>query len=172
MRLWLYMPTVVMVILGAFCAEAAGYGHDAVFEGEPGRNKESLSYSELEVFLSFSVSRPQLRGDFDGLTFFEGAGLVLLVPEVNPGPGFGAALGVKRRLGRNLRNALGAEFYCVRSSHDGLWAGLPGEGVLWDVGASLSWHFYADCRVQPYFKGTMGFTGFDFDLDDDLEVDT
>ncbi|MBN2072134.1 MAG: hypothetical protein JW814_11825 [Candidatus Krumholzibacteriota bacterium] len=126
----------------------------------------------MEVYLSFSISRPQLEGDFDGESFFEGAGLVLLVPKVKPALGFGATLGVKRRLGRTLNNALGAEIYVIRSNHNGSWLGLPGEGVLWDVGAGLSWHFLTDRRVQPYFKGSMGFTGFDFNLDDVPEIDT
>jgi len=172
MRLWLYVPAVILVVLAAFCVQAAYVDQEEIPGTESGRIKETFSFPELEVYLSFIISRPTLKGDFDGTTFFQGAGLVLLVPEVEPALGFGAALGVKRRLGQGLRNALGAELYIVRSSHDGSWIGVPGSGVLWDVGAGLSWHLLADRRVQPYLKGSFGFTGFDFNVDDALELDT
>ncbi len=171
-RFLMSLSTVILVVLAASRVEAALDNRSSVPVAESSRNKEPVEYPELEVYLSFSVNRPSLKGDFDGHSFFSGAGLILLVPEVKSSLGLGAALGVKRRFGPTYKNALGAELYVVRSSHDGTWLGLPGEGVLWDVGAGLSWHFLADSRVQPYFKGSMGFTGFDFNLDDAPELDT
>jgi opacity protein-like surface antigen len=168
----LYVLAVILAVLAASCAQAAWGDQQEVPGARSDRSKESFSFPELEGYLSFIISRPTLEGDFDGQTFFQGAGLVLLVPEVEPSLGFGAALGVKRRLGKGLKNALGAELYIVRSNHDGTWMDVPGSGVLWDIGAGLSWHILADRRIQPYFRGSFGFTGFDFNVDDALELDT
>jgi hypothetical protein len=172
MRICLYLLAVIFAVLTASCAQAACGDQQEVPGAGSDRSKESFSFPELEGYLSFMISRSTLKGDFDGTTFFQGAGLVLLVPEVEPAMGFGMALGVKRRLGQGLKNALGAEFYIVRSSHDGTWLDVPGSGVLWDVGAGLSWHLLADRRIQPYLKGSFGFTGFDFNVDAALELDT
>lgn len=133
---------------------------------------DSFTFPDLEVCLSFALTRQALEGDFDGETFFQGAGLLLLVPDIEPGFGFGGALSAKRRLGRGDGNALGAEIYVIRSVHEGSWMEAPGRGVLWDVGAGLSWHLFAQSRVQPYIKGVYAFTGFDFDLDDAPDLET
>jgi len=163
---------VILAILAASSVRAAPAGSSAAPGAGAEQSGARFTWPDLEVYLSFVLSRPALQGGFNGVDFYSGAGLVLLVPEVQPALGFGMELGAKRKMGRSKTNALGAMIYVVRSHHNGTWMDVPGDGVLWDVGVGLAWHMMARRRVQPYLRGTFAFTGFDFNVDETLGLDT